>query len=126
MAVGGYNDFAIKMWRGDDQQISIAVTDDADAPQDITGWDLWLTGKTAKTDLDAAAVFQLTIGSGITVVSAAGGTAPALLANDDTSGLSDDSTVLYVDLQAKDGSGDIHTLQAGLITVYADITLAII
>lgn len=126
MAVGGFDDFTISMWRGDDRTISIAVFEsDGVTPQDITGWDLWVTGKTDIDDLDVAAVFQLEIGAGITVTDAAGGLATAQITNAMTQALPDATTTLYVDVQAKDAGGDIATLSAGTIRVYQDLTLAI-
>lgn len=118
-----YTDFAFTVYRGDDRNLPVEVTEPGGpGAQDLTGWSLWFTGKLNIADDDAAAIFQYTIGSGITVDNAAGGLATIAIAGDDTNALTADSTTLFCDLQGKDGAGKIATLATGKLTVEAEIT----
>lgn len=122
-----YTDFNFTMFRGDSRSLTVAALQpDGVTPQDLTGWSLWFTGKLAILDPDMSAVFQRTIGSGITVTDAAAGLATVALAPASTDSLMATGTAtsvdLFCDLQGKDGSGDVATLATGKITVLAEIT----
>ena len=117
--------FQLTMRRGDDRELLIAV----DGPvrgvrQDITGWTLWVTAKRAVADADGVAVFRLkTGGQGIALTDPTAGLATAAIPAGATDGL-EEETILYVDVQGKDGAGKVRTLASGTIVVVPDITRA--
>lgn len=118
-----YSDFALTMYRGDYFAFGGVIYDtDGVTPLDITGWDLWFTGKLTRLDADVDAIFMLAIGTGITVAAPATGAYVCALEAADTDGLTALSTTLYCDLQAKDTLGKPRTLRTGTITVIAEIT----
>jgi hypothetical protein len=118
-----YTDFNFTLFRGDDRNLTVeALAPGGGGAQDLTSWSLWFTGKLDIGDADVAAVFQYTIGGGITITNAAGGLATIAIDGDDTAVLTDASTVLWCDLQGKDGSGKVATLATGKITVEAEVT----
>jgi hypothetical protein len=95
--------------------------------QDITGWNFWCTGKLYLSDPDMVALFQLTTSpaNGIVVVSATGGqiliTVPPIV----TRAFADSDVTIYYDVQGKDASGNIFTVERGKMIVSPDITRAI-
>jgi len=117
-------DLALEVNRGDAVSLNVGpVLDAAGAVVNITGYELWFTGKLAVSDLDAAAVFQKTTTAGsIVITNGPAGLARVDLAAADTSALTS-STLLYVDLQAK-ASGKVVTLARGRLLVVADVTRA--
>lgn len=60
---------------------------DGSTPQNITGWSISWMLKRKPTDADAAALITKTVGSGITVLSAAQGEISVAIADTDTDGL---------------------------------------
>lgn len=91
-------------------------------PVDITGWSLVMTAKWDIRDPDSAAVFQRTIGNGITVTSAVDGEFTVTIASSNTSGLPLHRTVLPFDIQATDGSGNKYTILYGNLVIDPDVT----
>lgn len=117
--------FQIEIVRGDTTFLDLTVTL-AGVAQNITGWDLWFTAKHRVGDPDNQAVIQKRLSTGgISVVSAAAGTAFVALLPGDTSSLPATTVKLFADVQGKDGAGNIYTLQRGTLTVLADVTDAI-
>lgn len=100
----------LRMFRGDDRTWNLAFTKDGVA-QNITGWSIWVTGKVAYTSDDTVKVFQKTVGSGVTVVNAAGGLATFTLSASDTNSLGNERVTLKCDVQVKDSSNNIVTTQ---------------
>ena len=111
------------MTRGDTVSFSIAVTLSG-APFDLSSCSLWFTAKNKFTDLDNAAVFQKTIGNGIVVTNAVQGLATVTILPADTNSLSLIKTILFWDLQLKDSSNNIYTINSGNLIVSPDVTLA--
>jgi hypothetical protein len=130
------------MYRGDTayfQYTSSRVTDATANP--VTTTPLILTGATiaftAKENIDdtnAQATFTKTTSSGITITSALTGEFKVKISPSDTSGLnlscSGDFKELYFDVQITLGatngvyvSGDVITIDSGILTVFADRTL---
>ncbi len=122
-----YDDFTLVMIRGDSRTFTIQTRKpDNTGPQDITGWDLWFTGKIRLRDLDVDAVFQKTaqLGGGITVINGPLGTARVKLDPPDTADLTSQVTELLCDVQGRDLAGEKVTLATGKLLVYADVTRA--
>jgi len=111
--------FTIK--RGDTVQFSGTITQGGTA-LDITGASLWFTAKNQYVDDDVSAIFQKTIGDGITVVNAAQGLITILLSPSDTTGLSKVKTILVYDLQLKDTNSKIYSIASGNLVVEPDVT----
>jgi hypothetical protein len=109
--------------RGDSVSWSVVITLDG-VPFNLAGCLLWFTAKTKYTDPDVSAIFQKTIGDGITVTTPANGLATIDIVPDDTSALSEVKTVLFWDLQLKDGSDNIYTINSGNLIVNPDVTQA--
>ena len=93
---------------------------------DITGWKLWFTVKKYLADPDSLAVFQGTTVSGDVVITAAtSGKALCTMPAISTRALPDGVTRLIYDVQGKDLTGIISTVERGVITVTPDVTRAI-
>jgi hypothetical protein len=124
MPSAAYSDFTYAIARGDDRQITIVFSDpDTAEVEDITGWDIFITGKAAIDNdaTDAAALFQYEIGSGITITDASAGEATIDISGLDSDALTSDTTV-FVDIQAIDTAGKVMTTSTGKITFYREIT----
>lgn len=93
----------------------------------IAGWSFWMTAKYDAGDADSAAVFQKvpinwtanTNGNQTTA-----GVATCTLNPSDTSALPPYQVTLVYDVQAKDTSGNIFTIDSGTLTVTPDVTIA--
>jgi hypothetical protein len=109
------------MYRGDTVVFNMLVTKSAVAFP-LTGCEIWFTGKYAYKDSDLAAVFQKTIGDGITVTNALGGRAALALIPSDTHGLPAVKTLLLWDVQLKDADDMIYTVASGNLVVLPDVT----
>ena len=122
MPSAAYNDFTYDLARGDDRTFT-AVAELDGAAQNITGWSIWVTGKAALDNdaLDAAALFQYSIGAGVTVTNAATGTWSWTLAGADTDALTADTTI-NVDIQYKNAAGAVWTAATGKLTFYREVT----
>jgi len=112
----------LEMSRGDSRRWNFAATQNG-AVYSLAGASLWFTAKKRITELDAVAVFQKTLGTGITVTDAANGLGYIELSPSDTSGLSAAKWNLEFDLQCRDSAGKIYTLAFGKLTVYPDVTI---
>lgn len=66
--------------QGDDPDAALTITRNG-APYNLTGKTITIVVKASKSTPDASALFTLTTGSGITIVSAVGGTATATFTN---------------------------------------------
>ena len=125
-----YDDFALKMTRGDEVKLSLAVTKTqggVTSAQDLTGGVVWVTGKRSLNDANTAAVIRLNSSAlgGVEILSAAAGTAEATIAE----GLTEDlpttlqGVPLCVDCVWVDDAGKSHTFQKGRLTIYPDAEL---
>jgi hypothetical protein len=111
----------LTMVRGDTPTFDIAVKKPDGTPLSLAGAQMWFTAKKSTMDTDLAAVFQKTIGSGITVTDATAGLAEVTLAAADTSALPS-RIILEYDVQVKDVIGGVYTIARGWLTVSGDIT----
>lgn len=116
----------IVMTRGDDRTIDVTVTDKDGAAVNLnTVTALWFTVKSKVTDVDDSAMIRKTLGAGITVVSAPAGTAKiAIDAADTRNWPGKRGQTFFWDLQGKDNSGKIITLDRGVFVLTADVTRA--
>ena len=108
--------------RGDTPSWNMYAYDDVGAIN-LTGYSIWFTGKKEFGDLDAAAIFQKTVGVGITVTNAVGGLYTITLLTGDTSALEAVETNLYVDIQIKSGL-TVKTLLRAILVVRPDVTIS--
>ena len=109
------------MYRGDSLRLNMAITRDL-LPVDLTGATIRMTAKHAWTDDDSAAVFQVsTPSSGIVITNVALGLAEVNVPAAETLAFTVMTTLVY-DIQLTESVGIVTTLEAGLLTVYPDIT----
>jgi hypothetical protein len=113
----------IEARRGDGEIYQLTLTDD-DEPLDLTDAEIWMTAKRHIRDTDADAIFQKTVGDGITVTDDTGGLATVQLEPADTSGLAARTVRLVYDVQVKLASGRIVTPLKGRLTVEPDVTVS--
>ncbi len=113
----------IRATRGDSERYLLTITEDA-AAVDLTDASIWMTAKRRARDADAAAVFQKTVGDGITITNAAGGLARVDLVPGDTEDLPARSIQLVYDVQVKLDDGRVLTPISGVLTVEPDVTVA--
>jgi hypothetical protein len=109
--------------RGDTIKLNVAVTASGSV-YSLVGSSMWFTAKYSYSDPDSSAVFQKTIGSGITLTDAVNGKATVLILPTDTSGLANAKVMLVYDLQVKDASGNIYTVARGNLIFLPDVTLS--
>lgn len=114
--------FALTVKRGDTIDLEVTATR-AGAPVDLTGADIWCTGKRNLKDADADAVFQKKIGDGVAIVDADAGEALVTLDPADTASLTKQTT-LYCDVQLVEADGRVTTIASGTLTVELDATVA--
>lgn len=112
----------LHLTRGDSYSLSFAVTDVGGSVVNLTGYSLWFTAKNAYTDLDAAAVMQFEISSGITVTSYSGGTGTIDIAPADWATYTGTGHLVW-DLQAKASDDTVTTVERGRIWVRQDTTI---
>jgi len=123
----------LTMYRGDTKTVTVTVQPvDASGNQvlgsgGIAGWSFWMTAKRDPSDLDSQAVFQK-LPAAWSISSAGDATHPGVafcnLAPADTASLPPYQLTLVYDIQAKDLTGNIFTIDAGAILVNVDITIA--
>ena len=114
----------ISATRGDSERFLLTLTEDEE-PLDLTGAEVWMTAKRHLRDTDAEAVFQKSVGDGITITDDEGGLAQVDLVPGDTSGLPTRVMRLHYDVQVKTQGGRVLTPISGTLTVSPDVTLAI-
>lgn len=105
-----------KAHRGDTFTINMTVSDSLGAAEDITDWFFWMTLKTSKTIVDGSASFQQQ-GS---IVVPASGTVQFVIPAESTALL---AGTYYYDLQYRDASENIKTIDSGVITFLKDVTI---
>jgi hypothetical protein len=108
---------------GNRRRINFLVTLSGVA-QNIAGWSFTFTAKRSLRDADAAAVFQLTLGSGLTITDAPGGALQAIIQPSHTTATLNpyDRVELQADLKAVDAAGNPYTLLSGTLTVLPAVT----
>lgn len=114
----------LTIYRNDDASFDITVTQNGTV-QNITGWSFRMTAKWRYSDLDAAAVFTLTVGSGITLTTPASGIATVTIGRALTSTLPPHRVDLVYDIQtnASASTGTANTIMSGTLTVLPDVSI---
>ena len=124
---------SLAMTRGDTRIVTTTISNlDANGNvvfgvNGVTGWTFWMTAKYDPGDTDASAVFQK-LPASFSITTPGNAATPAVvtctLAPADTASLPGYQVVLSYDVQAKDTSGNIFTVDSGTLTVSADVTIA--
>jgi hypothetical protein len=116
-----YTDFHEELIAGTTLPLRFTITTGGVA-EDITAWtDLRFTGKTSLAHADNAALFQLTLGSGLTVINAAGGILDARIPPATTLAITK-VTRVWCEFQSDEAS-DTWVPHTGFIIVYPSVTL---
>lgn len=111
-----FDGFTWEIVRGTTEYRDFAVTTDG-TPTDLTGYSQWFVVKRRLTDADADAVFLLTLGSGITNVSAVGGTGYLTVLPSHTSGLENARQEFYASHIGQSPSGQVFPFESGVVVV---------
>lgn len=123
------SDLNFALSRGDGAFFTLTVTFAPSAPSaDLNTYAIWMTAKKSYTDLDAAAVFQLTKAAGdITVDGSNHAVAHIALPGSATAPLPClpplNRAILFYDVQIRGADLIPYTVARGQITVVADATL---
>lgn len=107
------------MARGDTPAWEFAVRDTAGNPQTLVGATVRFSARQRLAD--PAALFERSIGSGVTIDDATGGKLTVRLAEANTSSFTTPRT-LYWDLEVVDGAGNRITVADGLLFVRMDVS----
>jgi len=107
----------ITIYRGDDVNINLTITDEAGDPVDITGYEFFFTCKVNDTDAESAALIKKDVS---THTNPTQGLTTIILDNDLTAVTP--GTYVY-DIQMKDTSSKITTLIKGRFVITQDVTL---
>lgn len=110
--------------RGDTAVFNVAAVDNTGVAISIAGAAFWFTVKNSVTDPDPSKVFQKTLGDGITIISATAGQLRVTVAPTDTSALPSENVPMIYDLQMKDNTNAIWTINEGAFMVTPDVTRA--
>lgn len=120
------------MTRGDSLSFAMALINPATgAPLDLTGAKIWFTAKNNYVDFDSLAVIALNTatasGNGaITILTpATSGNARVDINPIATRAQPDGAVKLVYDVQVKDASGFVTTVESGTLTIIPDVTRAI-
>jgi hypothetical protein len=116
-----------KITRGDTVTFQFDSKEWDGTASDLTTYTaVWFTIKRSKLDTDIQALVLKQLGAGVTIDPSLSSRAHIRIESADTNALTvaGDSLDLYYDLQTRDGAGDIHTPQLGILTVATDITRA--
>ena len=111
----------LRFVRGDSFKFVLDIDIDG-SPYNLTGTTMKMTAKWSHSDSDANALFQKTIGDGITYTDAANGQAQIILAPADTISLPPQIVVLQYDVELTDGSS-VYTVARGDLAVLPDVTV---
>jgi hypothetical protein len=114
----------LQMIRGDSKTFAFMLTDADGDPIDLTIASVTMTAKSVYTDADGAAVFQKTVGDGVTVIDDTGGTITVDVEPEDTSDLSGVKHRLYFDVQVQTGT-TVRTPVRGRLLVEPDVTVTV-
>lgn len=114
----------LKMVRGDTYKFDAVIILNGVAVN-LTGGTIRMTAKWAHSELDAAAVFQLSSpSSGIVITSASEGKISVTITSSQTSTLPAKKVELPYDIQYVDSTANVYTVLYGTLTVVPDVTLA--
>jgi hypothetical protein len=107
---------AMTMVRGDTRLIRATYVDEAGAALNLTGCTIrWWFAKNA----NGPALFQKSIGSGVTVVSAASGRFDVRMAPADTFSINPGD--YYHECEITDASGEVATVFSGVVKISRDL-----
>ncbi len=115
----------LNMVRGNTYSFDILVTNTGTgAVENLTNGTLSFTAKWLETDADLAAVFQLAIGSGITLITAAAGTANVTIPESatDIAAIPYNTVNLYYDLKYTSSAAEVFTVLWGNLNITPNIT----
>ena len=112
-------DTVLRMVRGETKIVTGTIEQDG-AALDITGASIAFSVKWAYTD--AANIFQLTVGSGITVNSAPAGTVTITIAASNTSTLPLSTVNLKYDIQLTEAGGNVYVVARGDLVVEPNVS----
>jgi hypothetical protein len=107
-----------KIYRGDDYTLSVEVKDADGNAYDLTGCTLFHTVKENESDSDDDAVIKSDV---TTHTDPTNGESEIDVPDTDTDDLTPGD--YYYDVQLKDASGNIYTLEKGVMTVEYDVTV---
>lgn len=123
----------LEMFRGDTMTFDVFATKPdptigVPLPIDLTAAKIWFTAKRTPTDADLNAVVALvsTVGTAITVVSAASGQMRIAVPGASTNGLPDDPIALLYAVKVREASGVLTTVQSGVLLVRPSAARAIV
>ena len=105
--------------RGDTKVFNLTFKTAAGVAIDITGWSIWMTIKTAATDLDASAALQVKVTSHTSPTT---GLSKITLTATQTNTL---SGAYFYDIQIKKVDGTVETVLLGKINFSDDITRSV-
>lgn len=112
------------MFRGDTFVFDVQVFQANGAPADISGWTAWFTAKFYVNDPDLRAVMRQDNGDlgGIVLTQPTIGKLEVTVAPIATRGFPDGAVELVYDVQVRDNSGRVSTVDSGTLTVNPDVT----
>lgn len=122
---------AREMFRGDTLTIDLVITDPkTGSPLNLTGCKIWFTckGNVALPDNQSTIALDTVLVSGngsVTITDAPRGLATVVVYPIATRALPDGPVVLQYDIQIKQGTGELSTIEFGTVTVFPDVTRAI-
>ncbi len=117
------NQVNLSLVRGSTFSFDVIITNSGTGlPENLTNGTLKFTAKWDLIDADGSAVFQKTIGSGITVTNASQGQANIVISPTDTSTLPFNIVNLNYDLKYTDASGNIFITLLGLLNITPNVT----
>ena len=121
------NDKHIRMARGESRSYRCTVTSDSVA-YSLNGCSLSFTVKSKLTHTDGQALFQLYIGSGITINNTTGGiyTLDISAANTSLAPKDDSNLKYYFDHRIKTSAGGVKQLEAGEFVITPNVTDTIV
>lgn len=121
----------LRIRKGEQYSIHVTVRDEDDALVDLTGETCWFTVKESKTTLDAAAILQKTVGSGITLanqVTDMGELDVKILSTDFVTDLASAAVTLdrdyFYDLKVKLSSNDEFVVIEDTLELLSPVTLS--
>lgn len=116
-----------EMFRGDSLSFDLALIDPrTGGPLDLTGAKIWFTAKNNYVDPDNQAVIALaTDTSGVLITDAPRGLARVDVPPLATRSFPDGIVQVVYDVQLKDATGFITTVESGTLKVYPDVSRSI-
>lgn len=118
-----------EMFRGDSLSFDLALTNAQNgSPLNLTDAKIWFTAKNNYVDPDNQAAIALDNAAlgGITVTDVARGLARVDIAPIKTRSFPDGPVRVVYDVQVKDAAGFVTTVESGTLTVYPDVSRAIV